>query len=121
METSVLGGCACDELWARGGQGESGLGSSVIVGSLSNSRVTTYGRADADTHFLQPAGGKANAYTEQKGQTRMCARARVCFAYLSSLLEALNSLLVSHALQVNSINLQQSVTCHMDTHKSHHH
>lgn len=60
METSVLGGCACEELWARGGQGESGLGSSVIVGSLSNSRVTTYGRADADTHFLQATGGNAN-------------------------------------------------------------
>lgn len=118
METSVLGGCACDGLWARGGQGESGLGSSVIVGSLSNSSATTYGRTDAD----EAAGGNANAYTEQKGHgVRARVRARACFAYLSGLLEALNSLLVSHALQVSSINLQQSVTCHMDKHKSHHH
>lgn len=53
METSVLEGCACDGLWAGGGQGESDLDSSVIVGSLSNSSVTTYAGTDADTHFCK--------------------------------------------------------------------
>lgn len=37
MEISFLGGCVC----TKGGQGESGLGSRMIVGSLSNSRLTT--------------------------------------------------------------------------------
>lgn len=53
METSVLRGCACDGLWARAGQGESDLGSSVTVGSLSNSRVTTYAGTDVDTHLCK--------------------------------------------------------------------
>lgn len=38
-----MGGCVCDELWVRRGQGESGLLSKITVGSLSNSRFTTYG------------------------------------------------------------------------------
>ena len=49
METSVLGGC----VWTDGswGQGESGLGSSITVGSLSSSRFTTYGeQMHAHTH-----------------------------------------------------------------------
>lgn len=50
METSVLRGCVCDALWTKVGQGESGLGSRITVGSLSSSRLTTY--REQMTHIL---------------------------------------------------------------------
>lgn len=52
MEASLLGGCAYDGLWAKGGQGESGRDSSVTVGSLSKSRLTTYMEKKTHSDFL---------------------------------------------------------------------
>lgn len=40
----------CDALWTKAGQGESGLGSRITVGSLSSSRLTTY--REQMTHIL---------------------------------------------------------------------
>lgn len=40
----------CDALWTKVGQGESGLGSRITVGSLSSSRLTTY--REQMTHIL---------------------------------------------------------------------
>lgn len=50
----------------------------------------------------------------------MCFYVRVC-VYLPRPLQTLYSLVVSHGPQVEPIDLQQSVTCHMHKRKSHHH